>query len=131
MRVSTGRVIGIALGGAMVGALFGPTVVQAATSVVKVASGKLASQARVRSHRLWVDTGASTFPCVGAGSHCLDTEVGGIVYQLPGGNDQLGQGTAGAPGVVTCTSGQYAVLASVVVDNPNGQSSTISITADA
>jgi hypothetical protein len=130
MRLSTGRVVLIALVSAMVGSLLGPTVVQAATSVVKIGSGTLASQARVRSHRVWVHTEASSFGCFGPKSHCLDTEVGGIVYQLPGGNDQLGQGTGNDSGVVTCASGRYAVLSSVVVDNPTGQS-TVSISADA
>ena len=131
MRMSTGKVVVIAAVAAVLGSLFGPTVVQATTGVVKVGNGTLASQGRVKSHRLWVDTEASaTARCFGPGSRCLDTNVGGIVYQLPAGNDQLGQGSGSKTAVVSCGAGEFAVLSSVVVDNPSAQT-TISITADA
>ena len=126
-----GRAIVIAAVAATFGYLLGPTVVQAATtSVVRIGSGTTLAQAKVSAKRLWVDTEASTYPCFGRGSKCLDTEVGGIVYQLPGGNDQLGQGSSSDVQVVKCLAGQFAVLSSVVVDGPTTPT-TITITADA
>src|SRR5436190_16428594 len=113
MRI-TAKVLVIAAAAAVAGYLIGPTVVQAAGSVVKIGNSRKASQARVRGHRLWVDTEASTFPCFGKGTSCLDTEIGGVLFTLPAGNDVIGQGAASnTTKVVDCGTTGFGVLASV------------------
>jgi hypothetical protein len=125
MRWTTARVVGLTVIAGLVGYVAGPPIAQAATSVVKVASGSTSKQLTISSGRAFVDTEASTSAgCLGTGSHCLDVEA--FALTAPIGADVMKTGTTGA---TACSAA--GVVDGIVVDRATGGgSTTVTVTGD-